>query len=178
MQPLPPLQVSAHSLSGSVRTGMAPQVPLVPPFFAALHAWHWPLQTLLQQKLSTQLVLAHSAPTVQAVPLANGAAHAPPAAQVSAPEHSLSGSVPAVTLPQVPFVPPVFAAEHAWQVPPHAVLQQTPSAQKPDAHSPAAAHAPPSGLAHVLLPLQMSAPAHSLSGSWPETIGPQVPFVP
>ncbi len=142
MQPLPPLQVSAHSLSGSVRTGMAPQVPLVPPFFAALHAWHWPLQMLPQQKLSTQKVLAHSAPMVQAVPLANGAAHAP-AVQVRAPEHSLSGSVPAVTSPQVPFAPPVLAAEQAWQVPPHAVLQQTPSTQLPLEHWLLPVHAEP-----------------------------------
>ena len=32
-------------------------------------------------------------------------------------------------------MPPVFAATHAWQRPPQAVLQQTPSAQNPLAHS-------------------------------------------
>jgi hypothetical protein len=46
-------------------------------------------------------------------------------------EHSLSGSVPAAMLPQVPFAPePFLAALQAWQVPLHAVLQHTPSTQK------------------------------------------------
>jgi hypothetical protein len=47
----------------------------------------------------------------------------------------LSGSVPTTTLPQVPSVPaPLCAAVHAVHVPAHAVLQQTPSAQKPLVH--------------------------------------------
>jgi hypothetical protein len=47
----------------------------------------------------------------------------------------LSGSVPTTTLPHVPSVPaPLCAAVHAVHVPEHAVLQQTPSAQKPLVH--------------------------------------------
>jgi hypothetical protein len=58
--------------------------------------------------------------------------------------HWLFGSVPIATLPQAPSTPPpFFAAVHAWQVPVQALLQQTPSAQKPDAHCDAAAHALP-----------------------------------
>jgi hypothetical protein len=48
---------------------------------------------------------------------------------------SLSGSVPTVTGAHVPFVPPVLAFVHASQVALHAVLQQTPSAQKLLEHS-------------------------------------------
>jgi hypothetical protein len=50
-----PLQVRAHSLSGSVLTAILPQTPLLPlPFFAAEHAIHDKLQTLPQQYPSTQ----------------------------------------------------------------------------------------------------------------------------
>jgi hypothetical protein len=41
------------------------------------------------------------------------------------PMHSLSGSVAALMLPQVPFVPcPILAVLQAWQSPAHAELQQ------------------------------------------------------
>jgi hypothetical protein len=36
---------------------------------------------------------------------------------------------PSITAPHVPSVPPLSAAEHAWQAPVHAVEQQTPSTQ-------------------------------------------------
>jgi hypothetical protein len=50
-------------------------------------------------------------------------------------EQSLSGSVPPATVPHVPSVPePFFPAVHAWQTPLQDVLQQTLSAQEPDAH--------------------------------------------
>jgi hypothetical protein len=50
--------------------------------------------------------------------------------------HWLFGSVPVATLPHTPFCPcPFAAALHAEQIPVQAVLQQTPSAQKPVAHS-------------------------------------------
>lgn len=49
--------------------------------------------------------------------------------------HSLSGSVPVVTLAQVPVVIPVLFEVQAWQVPVQAALQHTPSAQKPLAQS-------------------------------------------
>jgi hypothetical protein len=56
---------------------------------------------------------------------------------------SLSGSVPVGIALHVPFATPFFVAEHAWQSPVHAVLQQTPSTQKPLVHSPAATQAFP-----------------------------------
>ena len=128
MQPLNPLQVSAHSLSGSVRTVMAPQVPSGLPLFAWTHAWQVPLQTVLQQTLSTQLPDKHVPPAAHAAP--SGLPHAPLPLQTSVPAHSLSGSAPDAIGPQVPFAPePFLAALQAWQAPPHATLQQTPSTQ-------------------------------------------------
>jgi hypothetical protein len=53
--------------------------------------------------------------------------HLPP--QVASPAQAPCGSSPLLTGPQMPF------AEHAWQ-PPHAELQQTPSAQWRETHSP------------------------------------------
>ncbi len=44
---------------------------------------------------------------------------------------------------QVPLLPPVSAAVQAWQVPLHAVSQQTPSAQWPVVQSVSAAQAVP-----------------------------------
>jgi hypothetical protein len=49
-------------------------------------------------------------------------------------EHSLSGSVLAVTAAQWPLAAPVLAWTQASQVPPQALLQQTPSVQKPELH--------------------------------------------
>ena len=63
----------------------------------------------------------------------------------AAPAHSLSGSVSLVMLPHVPLAPPFLAALHAWQVALHAVLQQTPSAQKPLAQSLACTQGAPKG---------------------------------
>ena len=74
-----------------------------------------------------------------------GAAHAPVVVQpfvvlnvvpVHVVGHSPCGSVRTATLPQVPSAPEPFAAAlHAWQMPLHAVAQQTPSAQKPERQS-------------------------------------------
>lgn len=47
---------------------------------------------------------------------------------------------------QVPSVPPVRAAAHAWQVPEHAVLQHTPAAQWVPAHCASVVHAAPFAL--------------------------------
>jgi hypothetical protein len=59
-------------------------------------------------------------------------------------EHSLSGSEPPTMAPQTPFAPaPFFAVVHAAQSPAHWLLQQTPSTQKPDWHSPLPPHAAP-----------------------------------
>jgi hypothetical protein len=63
-----------------------------------------------------------------------------PALQTWPPEPQL---LPVVAFAQVPLVPPVSAAEHAWHVPVHAELQQYPFAQKPLVHWSVAVHAAP-----------------------------------
>jgi len=70
--------------------------------------------------------------------------------------HSLSGSVPAPTGPQVPSMPaPFLAREHAWQSPVHAVAQHVPSTQKVLAHWFPAVHATPVAFLGVqVVPLQ------------------------
>jgi hypothetical protein len=87
------------------------------------------LHAVLQQKPSTQYVLAHSALFEHADPVAR-VAQAPAPLHEMAPKHSLSGSVEAAMLPHVPSVPePFFTSVHAWQTPVHAAPQQTPSTQ-------------------------------------------------
>jgi hypothetical protein len=75
------------------------------------------------------------------VPAPGYGAHAPAPSQ--APAHSLSGSVPDARKAQLPFAPPLFAAEQARQAPAHVVSQQYPSTQLPEAHSLEFAHALP-----------------------------------
>lgn len=83
----------------------------------------------LQQYPSTQYVLAHSALTAHAEPVASSA-HAPAPLHAMAPKHSLSGSVETAMFPHVPSAPePFFTALHAWHVPVQAVVQHTPSTQ-------------------------------------------------
>jgi hypothetical protein len=79
--------------------------------------------------------------------------HTPPAHLPSLPQvdaafaaHRPRGSiVPSITVAQVPFAPPVSAPEQLWQAPPHAVLQQKPSTQKPLVHWSFAVQAEASG---------------------------------
>jgi hypothetical protein len=59
-------------------------------------------------------------------------------------------------------VPTDPASAHDWQVPAHAVAQQTPWAQTFDSHSPAAAHAAPSGFVVQLPPMQVNGATQSL----------------
>jgi len=66
-------------------------------------------------------------------------AHAPPAAHTPVFPHGgadpqRESDAPVVTDAQVPLLPPVLAAAHALHAVLHALLQQNPSAQKPDAH--------------------------------------------
>ena len=63
--------------------------------------------------------------------------------------HSSRGSVPSWALTQVPTVP---WPAHVTQVPAQALLQQTPSAQNPLAHSPPIAHELPIGLPGASMP--------------------------
>jgi len=77
---------------------------------------------------------SHAAPVV----------HLPSCPHDAAPwsEHEPLGSAPPFfTLAQVPLVPPVAAAEHAWHWPPHALLQQKPLTQKPLRHWSLTVHA-------------------------------------
>ena len=108
------------------------------------------------------------------------ARHEPLPLQTLDPEHSLSGSVPPAMLPHVPSAPlPFLAAVHAWHVPVHAVLQQTPSAQLPLWHSALSVHANPfENVRQEPLPLQAVEPTHSLSGSAPLMMLPQNPSAP
>lgn len=66
---------------------------------------------------------------------------------------------------------------HAWQVPAHALLQQTLSTQNPDKQSVPTAHVAPWSNLHALAPLQDPL-VHSPSGSVAVMMGPQVPLVP
>ena len=69
-QLVPPPQVKTpHSASGSVFTGMLVQVPVVPPVFAFVHAWHLLPHAVLQQTPSMQLPLVHSLAPAQSWPL-------------------------------------------------------------------------------------------------------------
>ena len=134
-----PLHVVApvHSFAGSVFAGTFEHVPTLP---ATLHAWHVPLQVELQQYPSTQFALRHSVAVAHTSPVTF--LHTD-AEQTCVPAHSLSGSVPFVMAAHVPFVPPVFAAEQAWQAPVHVELQQKPSTHAPLEHSAFAEHAAP-----------------------------------
>jgi hypothetical protein len=86
----------------------------------------------------------------------------PSVLQLDAPRsaHWFNGSWPAGTLVQVPTVP---AIAHDWQVPPHAVAQQTPWAQKPDTHSPLAPQATPVAFFAQLPPMQVKGATQSAS---------------
>ena len=82
--------------------------------------------------------------------------------QVEAPAsvHWFSGSWPAGTLVQVPTVP---VSAQDWQVPPQAVMQQTPCAQAPDRHSPFAPQAAPIAFLAQLPPMQVNGAMQSVS---------------
>jgi hypothetical protein len=97
--------------------------------------------------------------------------HAPDPLQVEVP-HSVSGSVFVAYGVQVPTLP---ASAQDWHVPPHAVLQQTPSAHWPDAHSaPAAQERPLAFFETQAPPLQNVPPAQSA----PEAHEVRQPAVP
>jgi hypothetical protein len=88
--------------------------------------------------------------------------HMPSVLQLDAPRsaHWPSGSWPPGTLPQVPTVPVIA---HDWQVPLHAVAQQTPWAQNPDRHSPLAPHPTPVDFFAQLPPMQVKGATQSVS---------------
>jgi hypothetical protein len=101
----------------------------------------------------------------QTVPLAYrrqapAPSHVPSFPQLAAPSsaHWLSGSAPAGTSMHWPSLP---AIAHERQVPLHAVAQQTPVTQKPEAQSLAAAHAAPGGFGPQLPFTQAAPPTQS-----------------
>ncbi len=111
---------------------------------APARAWQTPapLQTSAVAKLESQRVAPQLVP-------ATSRRHAPFPSQVpSRPQlcaastgQSLRGSLPFATSPQTPSAPlPLPAAVQLWQSPLHALLQQTPSTQLPDAQSAALLH--------------------------------------
>ena len=96
-----------------------------------------PSQTWPTTTLPWQLEAPHEVPDAQSWH-APAPSHEPfwPQVDCAVEAHSLSGSVPARMGPKVPLVPPPFlATEQAWQRPAQALLQQTPSTQKVDAHT-------------------------------------------
>lgn len=122
-----------HSASGSFPFTILSHTPFCPlPFLAAEQATHVPLQEALQQNPSTQYPDKHIALFEQVCALSSWHVLAPLHAPLT---HSLSGSEPLTIGPHIPFEPfPFLVAVQASHVPAHAVSQQTPSAQCPDAH--------------------------------------------
>lgn len=84
--------------------------------------------------------------------------------------------------PHIPSTPLPFTAEvHAWHVPEQLELQQTPSTQYPLEHSVPKLQSAPSPSSTEPLeqaPNPLQTPRHSLSGSSPLPILPQVPSAP
>jgi hypothetical protein len=147
-----------------VPLGLLPQLP-------------WPLQMDPIRTSPWHVITPHGVPCGQSwhapPPL-----HAPLSPQVDMADavQSPSGFRPAATGPQVPSVPwPFFAAVHARQRPVQALLQHTPSTQKPDWQSAEAEHATPlaAGTTHALptqaAPVSQSAlVVHEVSHAPPE----------
>ena len=122
----------------------------------------WQVPAPLQVRAGVYVEPMHDSPT-QVVPdchlrQAPAPSHVPSSPQLEAAScaHSLSGSVPAVTARQRPSAAPVLAFAQALQAPPQADSQQTPSTQKPLAHSAAAAAAsrPAPSAARTAVPAQ------------------------
>jgi hypothetical protein len=126
-----------------VATGLLSVLPLATlvhvPGVARLHDWHAPQLADPQHTPSTHWLFTHwLLPIGQAWPTFFLQPPAVPSQELF-PEH-VCGPVVSVwfapVVPQTPSrPPPFFAAEHAWQSAPHAVLQQTPSTQDPLTHS-------------------------------------------
>jgi hypothetical protein len=149
------------------------QVPWLP---GTLHAWQVPVQAELQQKPSTQLPLAHWVLIVQEMPVLSTQCPAP--SHELDPVQALAGYVSccaAGTLVQVPTLPLML---QAWQVPPHAELQQTPSTQLPLRHWLDVAQAVPFVDRQLPAPLQALGAVQPGASCWPLTTLEQVPALP
>jgi hypothetical protein len=153
------------------------KAPQLGPLGAATHA-PAPSQSWAVGVLSTHAGGAHTVP-LGYLRHAPPPSHVPSSLQLAGASalQSPCGSAPFDALPQVPSTPPLLAAEHAWQTPLHAELQQTPSTQKPDWHWSAIVHAWPLGACATHAPLEQSDPctqsrseahglAHPLGWHW------------
>lgn len=182
-----PLQAKgAHDGSPVDPAGRNAQLPTEP---ARLQASQDPSHRALQQTPSAQKPEVHWLAAVQASPFGRVCVvtHAPlthtrPPAQsafvaqrpghpASRPSHTKgeqegSPGLPAATTVQVPTLPDTV---HASQAAPHRALQQTPSTQKPEAHSASAVHGLPFGRTptqtppwHIAGGAQSLLPAHDV----------------
>jgi hypothetical protein len=152
--------IVALQLSGSSAFVTATHVPVA-------HVWHVPAHAVLQHIPSRQFADAHCVPLVHPCPLLN--LHVPAASQVLVPVH-VSGSSTPVTATHAPVA-------QLWHVPLHAPGQHAPSAQKPDAHVPAPAHACPIFDLHTPVPSQVLGPVQVSASSAPFTAA-HAPAVP
>jgi hypothetical protein len=96
--------------------------------------------------------------------------------QTPVPAHEPCLGVP-VRIPQVPAGVLAGAPPQYWQVPVHALVQQTPSTHIPVRHCVPVVHACPVFVLHVPVPSQVVAPVHAL-GSSAFVIATHVPFGP
>jgi hypothetical protein len=147
--PETPLQRNGEQLGEALAVPEAKTVHVPVPL---LHESQPPEQSVLQHVPSAHAPDVHCVPSVQTAPLAFFAVHAP-ALQYALDEQSpstaqLVGQAAALPLhtyrPQPGLAPGLPGPErehvpvvHASHPPLHAALQHTPSAQKPDTHSPA-----------------------------------------
>jgi hypothetical protein len=170
-----PLQALVPAQRGFVSvppSGMLTQMPGLP---AWLQVWQGPLHAPPQQTPSTQKPLAHCALALHGWPLIER--QLPPPLHTWLPLHEGFVSVPPCgMLVQVPTAP---ARLHAWQVPLHAVLQQTLSTQKPVVHCEAPVQVPPLTETQLPLPLHACEPLQGGFVSVPPCgMLVQVPVVP
>jgi hypothetical protein len=181
-----PLHVSATSQIPADARHVVPaergtQVPFIIAPVATLQAWQSvgsPLpQAELQQTPSLQNPDKQSAFIVQATPRSNLHMLDPLQDPFM---HSSLGSVPLMIGPHVPSVPcPATVAEHAWHVPVHAVLQQTPSTQKLLKQLAAPGQETPSADLQFPFPSQdWFVPEQVPTSSWSNATLVQVPTVP
>jgi hypothetical protein len=141
-----------HCPAGAINPAlMSAQVPSTPPVFAAVHAWHVPLQAVLQQTPSgEQKPVSQSPSTAHVCPTA--------ASQAPAALHAwFAGHVPCEPAGSSTHVAP---PAQDWQLPLQLTAQQTASApQKPLAQSApalAGAHVCPSAARHWCAALHAS----------------------
>jgi hypothetical protein len=151
-------------------SGMLAQVPTLP---GRLQVWHVPLQLLLQQTPSTQLPLVHWLPCAQRIPLLRR--HAPEPLHTELPPHVPGSCWKESVLVQVPTLPAML---HAWQVPLHALEQQTPSTQTPAAHWLYCPQGAPWSKRQRPAPLQTLPPAQVPLSGWRAGEKVQIPRLP